>query len=64
MNLYVRVYVIFFFDNSVFIIIYFDYIDFYVVYLWDYWFYDDGRFKCGYVGLINLGVICYMVICM
>ncbi|XP_078316021.1 ubiquitin carboxyl-terminal hydrolase 34-like isoform X4 [Crassostrea virginica] len=33
-------------------------------YLWDYWPHDDGRSKCGYVGLTNLGATCYMATCM
>ncbi|XP_052769790.1 ubiquitin carboxyl-terminal hydrolase 34-like isoform X3 [Mya arenaria] len=33
-------------------------------YLWDYWPHEDGRSKCGYVGLTNLGATCYMATCM
>ncbi|KAK3093520.1 hypothetical protein FSP39_016701 [Pinctada imbricata] len=33
-------------------------------YLWDYWPHEDGRAKCGYVGLTNLGATCYMATCM
>ncbi|BFZ12255.1 hypothetical protein BsWGS_15296 [Bradybaena similaris] len=29
-------------------------------YPWDYWPQEDGRAKCGYVGLTNLGATCYM----
>ncbi|KAK6998655.1 ubiquitin carboxyl-terminal hydrolase 34-like isoform X2, partial [Biomphalaria glabrata] len=31
-----------------------------VSYPWDYWPQEDGRAKCGYVGLTNLGATCYM----
>ncbi|KAK3803788.1 hypothetical protein RRG08_026023 [Elysia crispata] len=30
------------------------------IYPWDYWPQEDGRAKCGYVGLTNLGATCYM----
>ncbi|KAL3873492.1 hypothetical protein ACJMK2_036602 [Sinanodonta woodiana] len=33
-------------------------------YPWDYWPHEDGRSKCGYVGLTNLGATCYMATCM
>ncbi|XP_012941309.1 ubiquitin carboxyl-terminal hydrolase 34 [Aplysia californica] len=29
-------------------------------YPWEYWPQEDGRAKCGYVGLTNLGATCYM----
>ncbi|KAH9519588.1 Ubiquitin carboxyl-terminal hydrolase 34 [Bulinus truncatus] len=29
-------------------------------YPWDYWPQEDGRAKCGFVGLTNLGATCYM----
>eukprot|EP00105_Crassostrea_gigas_P037927 XP_019922075.1 PREDICTED: ubiquitin carboxyl-terminal hydrolase 34 isoform X3 [Crassostrea gigas] len=38
--------------------------DSHAAYLWDYWPHDDGRSKCGYVGLTNLGATCYMATCM
>lgn len=63
-NLHVPVHVIFSFDNSAFTTTYFDYTDSHAAYLWDYWPHDDGRSKCGYVGLTNLGATCYMATCM
>ncbi|KAL5008333.1 hypothetical protein ScPMuIL_013914 [Solemya velum] len=38
--------------------------DSHTAYPWDYWPHEDGRAKCGYVGLTNLGATCYMATCM
>ena len=38
--------------------------DSHAAYPWDYWPHEDGRSKCGYVGLTNLGATCYMATCM
>ncbi|XP_064603807.1 ubiquitin carboxyl-terminal hydrolase 34-like isoform X2 [Liolophura sinensis] len=38
--------------------------DVHAPYPWDYWPHEDGRSKCGYVGLTNLGATCYMATCM
>lgn len=38
--------------------------DSHAAYQWDYWPHEDGRSKCGYVGLTNLGATCYLATCM
>ena len=43
---------------------YWSFADSHAPYPWDYWPHEDGRSKCGYVGLTNLGATCYMATCM